>query len=95
MRRESDTLRPGDRAPDFALQDPNGRVHTLKDLLSGAGTEAPTGEHGRAASDARGSSHGENVQRHENGVRAHHESTTDRDRTVPSRLLLVFDRGTW
>lgn len=33
MRRESDTLRPGDRAPDFTLEDGNGRAHALKDLL--------------------------------------------------------------
>jgi hypothetical protein len=34
MRRESDTLRPGDRAPEFALLDANGRAHSLLELLS-------------------------------------------------------------
>jgi peroxiredoxin len=34
MRRESDTLHPGDRAPDFTLHDANGHAHSLKDLLA-------------------------------------------------------------
>lgn len=34
MRRESDTLRPGDAAPEFTLYDANGRAHTLRELLS-------------------------------------------------------------
>jgi peroxiredoxin len=33
MRRESDTLRAGDRAPAFSLFDANGRAHTLRELL--------------------------------------------------------------
>ena len=35
MRRQSDTLRPGDRAPEFALQDASGQTHSLNDLLAG------------------------------------------------------------
>jgi hypothetical protein len=34
MRRESDTLRPGDRAPDFTLHDANGQARSLQELLS-------------------------------------------------------------
>jgi hypothetical protein len=34
MRRESDTLRPGDRAPEFTLHDANGHAHSLRGLLS-------------------------------------------------------------
>jgi hypothetical protein len=42
MRRESDTLRVGDAAPEFTLFDANGRAHTLREFLSkGAGTEVP------------------------------------------------------
>jgi peroxiredoxin len=53
MRRESDTLQPGAKAPDFTLADPQGVRHHLRDLLSG-------------------------------------------DQTVRrTKLLLVFDRGTW
>jgi hypothetical protein len=39
MRRESDTLRTGDRAPEFTLFDANGRAHSLSALLPGARTE--------------------------------------------------------
>jgi hypothetical protein len=41
MRRESDTLRVGDAAPEFTLFDANGRAQSLRDLLSGAGTDVP------------------------------------------------------
>jgi hypothetical protein len=42
MRRESDTLRVGDAAPEFTLFDANGRAHSLREFLSGgAGTEVP------------------------------------------------------
>jgi len=43
MRRESDTLRPGDRAPAFTLQDAKGESRTLEELLAGtgAGTDVP------------------------------------------------------
>ncbi len=34
MRRQSDTLRAGDRAPEFTLFDANGRAHSLRELLS-------------------------------------------------------------
>jgi peroxiredoxin len=34
MRRESDTLRIGSAAPDFTLNDVEGRTHTLRDLLA-------------------------------------------------------------
>jgi hypothetical protein len=47
MRRESDTLRPGDRAPAFTLHDANGRAHTLADLL-GAATNVPACEKAEA-----------------------------------------------
>jgi hypothetical protein len=33
MRRESDTLRVGDRAPEFALFDANGRAYSLRELI--------------------------------------------------------------
>ena len=33
MRRHSDTLRPGDPAPEFTLYDANGRAHSLRELL--------------------------------------------------------------
>ena len=33
MRRESDTLRPGDRAPAFTLEDASGTPHSLDRLL--------------------------------------------------------------
>jgi peroxiredoxin len=69
MRRESDTLRPGDRAPEFTLQDAYGTTYSLEDLLSGAGTEVPAYESTVTAGERRG---------------AH-----------DSRLLIVFDRGTW
>jgi peroxiredoxin len=36
MRRESATLREGDRAPDFALADIHGVTHTLAELLEDA-----------------------------------------------------------
>jgi peroxiredoxin len=35
MRRRSDTLQPGDPAPDFALEDTGGRTHTLRGFLEG------------------------------------------------------------
>jgi hypothetical protein len=34
MRRHSDTLRAGDPAPEFTLDDANGRAHSLRELLS-------------------------------------------------------------
>jgi hypothetical protein len=34
MRRHSDTLRAGDPAPEFMLDDANGRAHSLRELLS-------------------------------------------------------------
>ena len=43
MRRESDTLRPGDRAPEFTLQDASGRAYSLNELLN-AGTKVPAYE---------------------------------------------------
>jgi hypothetical protein len=44
MRRESDTLRAGDRAPEFTLADANGREYSLRSFFSGAGTEVPAYE---------------------------------------------------
>jgi hypothetical protein len=57
MRRQSDTLRTGDRAPEFTLFDANGRAHSLNDLLA-------------------------------------HRADLE-GRPLQSRLVLVFDRGTW
>jgi len=45
MRRESDTLRPGAKAPDFTLADTHGVPHRLAELLSGAGTKVPAYEY--------------------------------------------------
>ena len=36
MRRESDTLQAGDRAPSFTLQDAGGTAHTLAAFLDKA-----------------------------------------------------------
>jgi peroxiredoxin len=49
MRRESDTLRPGAKAPDFALVDPQGATYSLRDLLPNAGAKVPAYEKDVAA----------------------------------------------
>ena len=34
MRRTSDTIEPGARAPDYTLPDPEARGHSLRDLIA-------------------------------------------------------------
>ncbi len=83
MRRDSDTLRPGDRAPEFTLQDAYGMRYSLQDLLSGGRTKVPA--------------YDSEVPAYENGVPACESEVPAGERigTRGSRLLLVFDRGTW
>jgi hypothetical protein len=82
MRRESDTLRTGDRAPEFTLFDANGRAHSFSELLPGARTEVRAYEEGRTFEERRAY---EEASVYEEGSRP----------LQPNRLLLVFDRGTW
>ena len=51
MRRESDTLRPGAKAPDFTLADTRGVPYGLAELMSGAGTNVPACEDEAPAHD--------------------------------------------
>jgi hypothetical protein len=87
MRRESDTLRPRDRAPEFTLPDAYGRLHTLRDLLRGAGTRVPSSEQ-QPRTEA--SAHEEQAT----APAREKQGPTD-DEQGPRSLLLVFDRGTW
>jgi hypothetical protein len=90
MRRVSDTLRPGDRAPEFTLQDAYGTAYSLEDLLAGAGTQVPAYEGQVPAYESQ-------VPADESQVPADESKAPARERRAAhdSRLLLVFDRGTW
>jgi hypothetical protein len=99
MRRESDTLRAGDRAPEFALFDANGRAYSLRELLSERAdleerllhTEADRPLH--TASDRPLETEARRPLQTEA-----HRSVQGVDRPLQPQgrqLLLVFDRGTW
>ena len=93
MRRHSDTLRPGDPAPEFTLYDANGRAHSLRELLLERADLEGRPLQTRADLEDRPLQKPADVEGPPLQTRADLEGRPLQARD--HQLLLVFDRGTW